>query len=61
METRIRIDRVVILRGNAPEPDRLQQQRGDALSPHFVHDLGAIAFDRPHYRPQAARGAPQSA
>ena len=46
METSIRIDRVVILRGDAPEPDRLAHQRGDALGPHLFHNLGAIAFDR---------------
>ena len=48
MERSIRIDRVVILRGDAPEPDRLPHQHGDALGPHLLHDLGAIAFDRPH-------------
>ncbi len=46
METSIRIDRVVILRGDAPEPDRLAHQRGNALGSHLFHDLGAIAFDR---------------
>ena len=48
METGIRIDRVVILRGDAPESDRLAHQGGDALGLHLFHDLGAIAFDRPH-------------
>src|SRR5258706_2810347 len=38
-------ERVVILRWDAPEPDRLAYQGGDALGPHLFHDLGAVALD----------------
>ena len=43
----IRNDRVVVLRGDAPEADGLPHQHGDALGLHLLHDLGAVAFDRP--------------
>jgi hypothetical protein len=52
LETSIGIDRVVILRGNAREPDRVPYQRGDALESRLCHDLGhdlgAIRLNRPH-------------
>src|SRR5258707_15069883 len=48
METSIRIDRVVILRGDAPEPDRLAHHCGEALGPHLFRNLDPFAFDRAH-------------
>ena len=42
----IRNDRVVVLRGDAAEADRLAHQHRDAFGLHLLHDLRAIAFDR---------------
>src|SRR5260370_8570054 len=48
METVIRNDRVVELRIDASETDGLPHQDSHALGLHLLHDLSAIAFDRPH-------------
>src|SRR5262249_53629351 len=43
-----RNDRVVVLRVDASETDGLPHKHRDAFGLHFLHDFGAIAFDRPH-------------
>src|SRR5260221_14547832 len=48
IESSIRIDWVVVLRGHPPETDRLPHERGDALGLDLLHDLRAITFDRAH-------------
>jgi len=48
MEWGIRNDQVVVLRVCASETDGLPHEYGDALGLHLLHDISAIAFDRPH-------------
>src|SRR6266540_5966718 len=47
MDGSIRNDRVVVLRVDASETDRLPHQHCDAFGLHFLHDFSAIAFDCP--------------
>ena len=51
----IGIDRVVVLRGYPPEPDRLPHQSGNALRLHLLHDLGAIDLHRSHAEAKLGR------
>src|SRR5262249_21061968 len=44
----IRNDRVVVLRVDASETDGLTHKYSGAFGLPFLHDFGAIAFDRPH-------------
>src|SRR5262249_29918499 len=44
----IRNDWVVVLRVDASETDGLPHEHRDAFGLHFLHDFGAIAFNRSH-------------